>query len=92
MDCVLALKSLQNSIILTPCCPKAGPIGGEGFALPAATCNFIYAVIFLAILYSSLKSIKKLHNKEVLLRLHALNKRNVPGTKKSNQLKRNTSF
>ena len=34
---VRALNALQKSIILTPCCPRAGPIGGEGFALPAST-------------------------------------------------------
>src|SRR5210317_984178 len=39
---VLALKALQNSIILTPCCPSAGPTGGEGLAPPAGICNFIY--------------------------------------------------
>ena len=31
-DCVEALKALQNSIILTPCCPNAGPTGGLGLA------------------------------------------------------------
>jgi hypothetical protein len=35
--------------MLSPLCPKAGPIGGEGLALPAGTCNFIYPTIFLAI-------------------------------------------
>ena len=34
---VLALKALQKSMILTPCCPNAGPIGGEGLAFPAST-------------------------------------------------------
>src|ERR1039457_375822 len=30
--CVLALNALQNSMILTPCWPRAGPMGGGGFA------------------------------------------------------------
>jgi hypothetical protein len=41
-------------MIFKECCPKAGPTGGAGVALPAGICNFIYAVIFLAI-YSSPK-------------------------------------
>ena len=32
---VLALKSLQKLIMFTPCCPSAGPTGGDGFAAPA---------------------------------------------------------
>src|SRR5215471_2576520 len=32
--CVWALKALQNSMILTPCCPRDGPTGGEGVAWP----------------------------------------------------------
>src|SRR5215213_10624649 len=47
---VFALKALQNSMMLTPCWPSAGPIGGAGFAFPAGTCSLIYAVIFFAIL------------------------------------------
>src|ERR1700712_1046407 len=43
-----ALNALQNSMMLTPRCPSAGPIGGDGFAAPAGTCNLIYPVIFLA--------------------------------------------
>ena len=34
-DAVFALKALQNSMMFTPCCPSAGPTGGEGFAFPA---------------------------------------------------------
>src|SRR3990172_3643639 len=33
-DAVFALNALQNSMMLTPCCPRAGPTGGEGFAFP----------------------------------------------------------
>src|SRR5574341_959494 len=46
--CVWALKALQNSMMLTPCCPRAGPTGGEVFALPAGTWSFTWATIFLA--------------------------------------------
>ena len=38
---VRSLYSLQKPIIFTPCCPKAGPTGGAGFACPAGTYNFI---------------------------------------------------
>jgi hypothetical protein len=34
---VCALNALQNSMMLRPRWPSAGPIGGEGFALPAGT-------------------------------------------------------
>ena len=34
---VLALKSLQKLIMFTPCCPSAGPTGGDGFSAPAGT-------------------------------------------------------
>src|SRR6266536_2913596 len=33
--CVRALNCLQNSMMLMPCCPSAGPTGGAGVALPA---------------------------------------------------------
>src|SRR5215216_2098856 len=34
---VCALNALQNSMIFRPRWPSAGPIGGDGFALPAGT-------------------------------------------------------
>src|SRR5439155_17987753 len=40
-SCVAALNALQNSMMLTPRWPKAGPIGGAGLALPAGTCSLI---------------------------------------------------
>src|SRR5947208_13137313 len=43
---VWALKPLQNSMMLTPCWPSAGPTGGEGFALPAGICSFTIARTF----------------------------------------------
>src|SRR5271155_732995 len=50
--CVCALNALQNSMMLRPRWPKAGPIGGDGLAAPAGTCSFTYPVIFFAMLYS----------------------------------------
>src|SRR3989338_5013948 len=44
--CVCALNALQNSMILTPCWPKAGPTGGLGFAAPPVICNFTNALTF----------------------------------------------
>jgi hypothetical protein len=38
---VCALNALQNSMMLRPRWPSAGPIGGDGLAAPAGTCNFI---------------------------------------------------
>jgi hypothetical protein len=34
---VWALNALQNSMMLRPRWPSAGPIGGDGFACPAGT-------------------------------------------------------
>src|SRR5215510_9472141 len=45
---VCALKPLQNSMMLTPCWPSAGPTGGDGFALPAGICSFTIAWTFFA--------------------------------------------
>jgi hypothetical protein len=40
-SCVEALNALQNSMMLTPRWPKAGPIGGDGLAAPAGTWSLI---------------------------------------------------
>ena len=40
-SCVAALNCLQNSMMLTPRWPNAGPIGGEGLASPAFTCSLM---------------------------------------------------
>src|SRR5215831_3105414 len=45
---VWALKPLQNSMMLTPCWPRAGPTGGDGFAFPAGICNLTIACTFFA--------------------------------------------
>jgi hypothetical protein len=38
---VEALNALQNSMMLTPRWPRAGPIGGDGLAAPAGTWSLI---------------------------------------------------
>src|SRR5262245_63185728 len=45
---VWALKPLQNSMMLTPCWPRAGPTGGAGLALPAGICSLTIAWTFFA--------------------------------------------
>src|SRR5499426_3735694 len=50
--CVCALNALQNSMMLRPRWPSAGPIGGEGLAAPAGTCNLRNPVTFFAISHS----------------------------------------
>src|SRR5512133_2981865 len=45
-----ALNALQNSMMLTPRWPSAGPIGWLGLALPAGTCSLIKPTIFFAIM------------------------------------------
>src|SRR5260370_37320167 len=49
---VAALNSLQKPMMLTPCWPKAGPTGGDGFAFPAGSCSFTTPVTFFAIVFS----------------------------------------
>src|SRR4029077_13389523 len=49
---VWALNALQNSMMLRPHWPSAGPIGGDGLAAPAGTCNWRDPVTFFAIVYS----------------------------------------
>src|SRR5262245_51948008 len=46
---VLALNALQKSMMLTPCCPRAGPTGGAGVALPAGICSLTCPITFFAI-------------------------------------------
>src|SRR5262249_35025942 len=45
---VWALKPLQNSMMLTPCWPSAGPTGGDGLAFPAGICSLTTAWTFFA--------------------------------------------
>src|ERR1700722_8283261 len=49
---VRALNALQNSMMLRPRWPSAGPIGGDGLAAPAGTCNFRKPVTFFAMSHS----------------------------------------
>jgi len=46
LSAVFALYSLQKATILTPLCPRAGPIGGAGFAFPASIANLIILTTF----------------------------------------------
>src|SRR5437016_13308264 len=45
---VCALKALQNSMMLTPCWPSAGPTGGAGLACPPGIWSLISVRTFLA--------------------------------------------
>src|SRR6516164_2090314 len=45
---VCALNALQNSMMLRPRWPSAGPIGGDGLAAPAGTCSLRYPATFFA--------------------------------------------
>src|SRR5919197_1258591 len=45
---VCALNALQNSMMLTPCWPSAGPTGGAGFAWPPGICSLIRVRTFFA--------------------------------------------
>src|ERR1044072_9057476 len=46
MDSVWALYALQNSMMFTPCGPRAVPTGGAGVAAPAWSCTLTRAAIF----------------------------------------------
>src|SRR5215211_423983 len=46
---VCALNALQNSMMLTPCWPSAGPTGGAGFACPPGIWSLMSVRTFLAI-------------------------------------------
>src|SRR5438046_6793538 len=46
---VCALKALQNSMMLTPCWPSAGPTGGAGFACPPGIWSLMRVRTFFAI-------------------------------------------
>src|SRR5690606_21336073 len=52
---VRALNSLQNPMMFTPACPKAGPTGGAGLALPAGICSLTTLETFLATPSNSLQ-------------------------------------
>src|SRR5438128_1784944 len=48
---VFALNALQNSMMLTPCGPRAVPTGGAGVALPAGIWSLTLPVTFFAIVF-----------------------------------------
>src|SRR5206468_9169143 len=45
---VCALNALQNSMMLTPCWPSAGPTGGAGFACPPGIWSLMMVRTFFA--------------------------------------------
>src|SRR5256714_6663709 len=45
---VCALNACENSMMLTPCWPSAGPTGGAGFACPPGICSLMSVRTFLA--------------------------------------------
>src|SRR6185436_2772486 len=49
--CVCALNALQNSMMFRPRWPSAGPMGGDGFALPAGTWSLMRPTIFFATVF-----------------------------------------
>src|SRR5262249_43405880 len=46
--CVWALNALVNSMMFTPCWPRAGPTGGAGLAAPAGMWSLMMVRTFLA--------------------------------------------
>ena len=50
------MKALQNSMMLTPCGPKAVPTGGAGVALPAGICSLTEPVTFFAISFLKMRA------------------------------------
>jgi hypothetical protein len=59
---VWALNALQNSMMFKPRWPSAGPMGGEGLALPAGTCSLMKPTIFFAMLFSFRVQTLKMHS------------------------------
>ena len=55
---VLALKSLQKSMILRPAWPSAGPTGGEGFACPATMTSRIVDVTALLLAIREIQALR----------------------------------
>src|SRR5206468_1206391 len=50
---VCALNALQNSMMLTPCWPSAGPTGGAGLACPPGIWSLMSVRTFFATVLSS---------------------------------------
>src|SRR3954453_18304887 len=49
---VWALNALTNSMMFTPCWPRAGPTGGAGDAAPPTACSLIVVRTFFAIAWT----------------------------------------
>src|SRR5205085_12614086 len=64
---VCALNALQNSMMLTPCWPSAGPTGGAGFAWPPGIWSLMVVRIFFA---TGLPLVELLHVVETDLDRH----------------------
>src|SRR6201993_2417973 len=62
---VCALKALQNSMMLTPCWPSAGPTGGAGFACPPGICSLMSVRTFFANLRTLLVDLLHLVEREL---------------------------
>src|SRR5437588_8515659 len=68
---VCALNALQNSMMLTPCWPSAGPTGGAGFACPPGIWSLMIVRTFLAIAIQLLHLIEcELHRHLALEDVH----------------------
>src|SRR3954447_8711660 len=57
---VCALNDLQNSMMLMPCWPSAGPTGGAGDACPPTACSLISVRTFLAMLLPMVRAYARL--------------------------------
>ena len=57
LSLVFSLYWLINSMMLTPCCPRAGPMGGAGFAVPAGRFSLRMVLTFFAIADSITESL-----------------------------------
>src|SRR3954451_8617452 len=68
---VAALYCLQNSMMLTPCWPSAGPTGGAGVAAPALICSLIRPAIFFFGGMSASSDLRYLAERELDRRLPA---------------------
>src|SRR5947208_17093680 len=65
---VCALKALQNSMMLTPCWPSAGPTGGAGFAWPPGICSLMSVRTFFAMSVQILHLVERQPRGDVALR------------------------
>src|SRR5680860_1308615 len=56
---VFSLNALQNSMMLTECCPSAGPTGGAGLAAPAGICSLMKPATFFAMVLVSPRVVQR---------------------------------